>query len=167
MKYALLLLLCGFVLAADAQPDTTKAPYLRFPEFPPVTLLLGDSTATFTKEALVAKKPVLLMLFSPDCSHCQHTAKELVQYKDSLEGIQVVMATLAPLFKMNAFVKEYGLEVVPGLTTGKDIYYFMPSFYAIHNLPFMAFYNRKGRLISVFEGSKSIPQVLEIFRKQK
>lgn len=109
----------------------------------------------------------MLMLFSTDCGHCQQTARELVKYKDSLHGLQIIMATLQPVHKMNAFIKEYGLDEVPNLTVGRDVSFFMPSFFNVHHLPFTAFYDRRGKLISVFEGSIGMTEALRVLGKKE
>jgi thiol-disulfide isomerase/thioredoxin len=169
MKTFLIALLTVFTLAAGAQQggEPTQPGYLRFPTLPPVQLLLGDSTTMFTKADFMKGKNVLLILFSPECEHCQHEAGELVKYKDSLKNVQVVMATIYPLWQMNEFVEKYKIKALPNVVMGKDIYYFMPSFYMIHNLPYMAFYDDKGKLITTFEGTLPLPRVLETFRTGK
>ena len=156
----LIMVACGTVQAQLA--DTAQAPYLRFPTLPPLQLMLGDSTK-YTKGDLPRKKPVLLMLFSPDCSHCQHTAEELLQLKNEIKGIHIVMATLHTLDKMNEFVAKYRLNELPNVVVGRDMYYLMPSYYNIKNLPYLAFYNKKGELIKGFEGSMSVEKILKTF----
>lgn len=159
-----LVLLCSFV--GFSQTDTAQAaPYLRFPGVPAFQLLLGDSTTFYKKESLPKNKPVLLMLFSPDCSHCQHAAEEMVQHKDELKNIQIVMATLHSISQMNAFAETYGLKALPNVVLGKDVYFILPSFYAIHNLPYMAFYKANGDLIRTVEGALPVDKVLELFRQ--
>jgi thioredoxin-related protein len=150
-----------------AQLDTARAPYLRFPTHPPMQLLLGDSTTKYTKADLPSKKPVLLMLFSPECSHCQHTAEEMVQQKDALQNIHIVMATLHSISQMNAFAKKYGLDQMPNVVLGKDIYYILPSYYNIRNLPYLAFYDKNGDLIMGFEGAMPLRRVVEVFEKKR
>jgi len=71
------------------------------------------------------------------------------------------MITFHPLWQMNAFVNDYKLKELPNLVVGKDIYYLMPSFYSIHNLPFLAMYDKKGDLISVFEGSMDVEKAIQ------
>lgn len=164
MKFFTAFCLALFSLAALAQNAPTQAPYLRFPTLPPLQLLLGDSTTKYTKEDLPRKKPVLIMVFSPDCSHCQHTAEELVQRKEAWKGIHIVMATLHPLWQMNAFAEKYGLKSLPNLVVGKDASYILPSFYGLHNLPYLAFYNKKGALIKGFEGSMPLDKILNTFQ---
>jgi thioredoxin-related protein len=164
-KWILSLLIVCISFALHAQvADTALAPYQRFPTLPPIQILLGDSTTKYTKEDLPRKKPVLLMLFSPDCSHCQHTAEEMLAKKDQLKDIHIVMATLHPINQMNAFVEKYKLKQLPNVVVGRDMFYLMPSFYGIKSLPYLAFYNKKGQLIKGFEGSMSIEKILQQFQ---
>ncbi|HUQ96318.1 MAG TPA: redoxin domain-containing protein [Chitinophagaceae bacterium] len=156
-----------FVAASGfSQSDTLTPPYKRFPHIPPFKLLLGDSTTVFTKDSLQKTKPVLLMLFSPECSHCQHTAEELVQHKAELQGVQIIMATMHTITQMNEFSKTYGLAALSNVVLGKDIYFILPPFYSIHNLPYMAFYKANGDLIRTVEGSLPIERVLDVFKKE-
>ena len=159
---SLLIIIASTTLHAQ-MADTTLAPYLRYPTLPPLQLMLGDSTK-YTKEDLPRKKPVLLMLFSPDCSHCQHTAEELLQYKKEIKDIHIVMATLQSIPQMNAFVEKYKLKELPNVVVGRDTYFLMPSYYNIKNLPYLAFYNKKGELIKGFEGSMSVEKILKEFK---
>lgn len=159
-----LLIVCAGISVQAQLEDTTLAPYKRFPTLPPLQILLGDSTTKYTKADLPRRKPVLLMLFSPDCSHCQHTAEELLKYKAEIKDIHIVMATLQSISQMNAFVDKYKLKELPNVVVGRDIYFLMPSYYGIKNLPYLAFYNKKGDLIKGFEGSMSVEKILQQFK---
>jgi thioredoxin-related protein len=105
------------------------------------------------------------MIFSPECGHCQETAQEILRRKDELKNIQIVMATLHTISQMNDFADTYGLKAVPNLVLGKDVYFILPSFYNIHNLPYMAFYKSSGNLIRTVEGSLPLDKVIELFEK--
>jgi thioredoxin-related protein len=164
-KWILKFVVLFISVSAFAQVDSTTPPYKKFPTIPPIQILLGDSASKFTKDNLPDKKPVLIMLFSPECSHCQHEAEELTVHKDDMKDIQVIMITFYPLWQMNEFVNKYKLKELPNVVIGKDIYLVLPSFYSVHNLPFHALYDKKGDLISVFEGSVEISKVLQTFRK--
>lgn len=161
MLKTLVFVLCvGAAFSVAAQADSLTPPYRKFPEPPPFQLLLQDSATIFKKADLKTKTPLLLMIFSPDCSHCQHETEELVKHRDQLKGIQVVMITMHPFDAMKKFISDYKLTTVPEVTVGKDIYYLTPSFYAMHNLPFNAWYDKKKKLINVFEGSMNLNTVL-------
>ena len=49
------------------------------------------------------------------------------------------------------------------IVVAQDTKVFLPAFYMMRSLPYLAFYNRKKQLISVFEGSLPIARILEIF----
>ncbi len=167
MKYLLLAFIMCFSFAGFAQADVLETPYKRFPTLPPIQLLLSDSTTKFTKEDLSRNKPVFVMLFSPECSHCKQSAEELLLYKDEFKNIQIVLATMYSITQMNEFVQTYKLNTLPNVVVGKDMYFLLPPFYGAKNLPFLAFYNKKGKLISVFEGSMPLTKVLQVFKDFK
>jgi thiol-disulfide isomerase/thioredoxin len=166
MKNLLFFLLLFYMSTSIfAQVDSTTPPYKKFPTLPPLQILLGDSATKYTKENLPHNKPVLIMIFSPECSHCQHEAEEMMAHKDDLKDLQVVMVTFHPLWQMNEFVNKYKLNELPNFVIGRDTYFMLPSFYAIHNLPFHAMYDKEGNLITVFEGSMELSKVLDSFKK--
>ena len=71
------------------------------------------------------------------------------------------MSTTFPFDKMVAFYKKYDLDRFNNIIVGKDLGYFLPTFFNIRNLPFLAFYNKKKELISVFEGALPIEKIIE------
>ena len=163
-KFLLLFLAVLFSLHGFSQRDTFPPPYKRFPEYPPVKLLLPDSISYFTKEDLPKKRPVLLMMFNPQCEHCQHETEELVKHIEEFKKVQVVMATSMHFDSMLVFRKKYNLDAFPNIVVGQDTHYFLFSFFENRNLPFHAFYDRKKLLIKVFEGSVSILSILEMYK---
>ena len=162
----LLLLSVIAALAGIGQTDSiAEPPYKRFPTIPPAKLLLTDSISYFTKEKLPKKKAVMLILFSPDCDHCQHETEEIIRRIDDFKKVQIVMATTLPFDKMTEYYKKYNLNRFPNIVVGKDVGYMLPTFYNVRNLPFLAFYNSKKELISVFEGALPIEKILEELKK--
>jgi thioredoxin-related protein len=154
-----------FSLSAFAQTaDPQIPPYKRFPTLPPIQILLSDSTTTYTKAQIPKNKPVLFMIFSPDCSHCQHETEEIKAHMEELKDVQIIMITFHPLWVMNDFISTYGLKEYTNIVVGKDVNYITMGFYQLHNLPYMAMYNKKGYLIEGFEGSLPIPKVIETFK---
>ena len=163
-RFLLVLTITVSVLACAAQKDSLP-PYQRFPELPAFTLLLSDSTTKYTKADLPKNKPVLLFVFSPECSHCQQEAKEMVENKALLKNIHVVMATFYPFPQMNEFAEKYRLAEIPNLVIGKDIFFTLPGFYDIRNLPFHALYSKKGKLIKAMEGSAGLTEMVKLLEE--
>src|SRR5215207_1721954 len=97
MKKCVSVFLIIAALVSNAQQDSMQPPYKRFPTLPPFHILLSDSSSVYAKAQLPKKTPVLFMVFSPDCSHCQHETEDLVKYREKLKDIQIVMITMYPL----------------------------------------------------------------------
>jgi thiol-disulfide isomerase/thioredoxin len=159
------LLLC-LTIPGFAQQDSITPPYKRFSSLPPLQVLLGDSTTIYTKKNVPSNKPVMVMIFSPECSHCQHETEEILAHKAQLKDVEILMVTFHPLWQMNEFVETYKLKEQTNIVVGKDIYLLLPGFYAFHNLPFHALYDKKGELLKVFEGSMDIEKIIESFKDQ-
>jgi thiol-disulfide isomerase/thioredoxin len=165
-KFLTAILLLCMTLSGFSQTDSVVAPYKKFPFFPPVKLLLPDSASFYTRDDLPKKKPVMLMLFNPRCEHCRHETEELVKNIDKFKDIQILMITSMPFDSMLTFREKYKLASFDNIVVAQDPNYFLITYYMLHNLPFLAFYDKKKQLISVFEGSLPIASVLEIFKEK-
>lgn len=166
MKRKLSLLFCLVMISTRllAQADSLKAPYEKVPIFPPVKLLLPDKTS-FTKKDLPAKKPVMLMVFNPECEHCRHETEEMLKHFDLFENTTIVMATMMPFDSMMSFRARYKLADHSNIIVGQDTEYFLAPFYQMSSLPFLAFYDRRGKLISAFNGTLAIEKAAAELKK--
>jgi thiol-disulfide isomerase/thioredoxin len=148
-----------------AQVDSIQPPYKRFPTLPPVKLLLTDSTTYFTKENFTKESPVIIFQFNPECEHCKKETEELLDSIDRLKDVQIVMATMMPFGTLKLFCEKYKLVGYKNIIVAQDIQYFLPVFYRITNLPFLALYDKNGNLITTFDGAIPIRKVIEAFNK--
>ncbi|HYF29668.1 MAG TPA: redoxin domain-containing protein [Chitinophagaceae bacterium] len=164
-----ILLLSALAMCTQAQShnhkaDSIKAAYLRFPTIPPFELLQLDST-TFTKENLQQNTPLLLMFFSPDCDHCQHQTEDLLKDIEKFKNVQIVFASYQPFDQLKAFHEKYKLGRHSNIKLGRDTKYFLPPFYRMFNLPYLALYNSKGALITTFEGNVNTERLAKEFKQ--
>ncbi len=72
-----------------------------------------------------------------------------------------------PFDEMKVFYQEYKLAKYSNVLMARDIKYFFPSFYKFRSLPFLALFNEKGKLITTFEGSTKMAQVVEAFQPRR
>jgi len=164
MKKYFFLLFCLIPLKHSfCQNDYSQPSYKRFPTFPPVKLLMQDSTTVFSKENLPKKTAVLLMIFNPGCDHCQHETEELIKNMNSFKKIQIVMATVMPIAEMKTFIEKYNLAKYKNIVVGKDQHFFLPGFYMINSLPYLAMYDKQGKLLSTFEGTMKMEDLIKVF----
>jgi cytochrome oxidase Cu insertion factor (SCO1/SenC/PrrC family) len=153
--FFLLFLFSYTITNAQQAKDSSLPVYLKNPAIPSFSILTTDS-ATFTKNDLPKNKTVVLIYFSPDCSHCQYEAKQIVQYMDSLRDVMFVWVSYHPLNEIKDFFTKYGLDKFKNVKIGRDTKYFIPTYYKVENTPFIAIYNRQGVFSKEFrEGAKA------------
>lgn len=158
--------LFGFVVVSFvAYTQQPEPPYKRFPTVPPLKLLLTDSTTIFTEKQLKANTPLFFILFSPDCEHCKKETEELIEKIDDFKNIQIVMATFMPVDKMKEFYDNYKLDRFPNIIVGYDMQHILATYYRISYTPFLAFYDKKGKLIEGVQGALPVSKVLEYFKE--
>lgn len=164
------LAICQFVSAQKLpnQPATdsvnASAPFMRYPTIPPFRLLKLDSATYLTKEDLRKNRKTIVMYFSPSCEHCKHqTEAILADFKD-FKDIEIVMATYMPFSEMKEFDEHYKIYEHPNIKIGRDEKFVLPPFYRIKNLPYLALYDRRGNLITTFEGTQKTDTLLKALK---
>ena len=177
MKKAFLIVLvlaCShFLFAQQPTPPASQppapvdsAPYLRFPTIPPFRLLKLDSTTYLTKDDIKKHHLTIVMFFSPDCDHCKHQTESILADYADFSDIEIVMATYQPFSEMKEFYTSYHLADHPNIKIGRDEKFFLAPFYKIRNLPYLALYDKKGNLITTFEGTQKVENILKAFQKK-
>src|ERR1700709_544682 len=73
----------------------------------------------FTASQL-AKGPVVLIYFSPDCEHCQNFTKDLVKNYSVVANKQVVMVTFQNMEMLKPFVTQYNLNKFLNFKVGTE-----------------------------------------------
>jgi thiol-disulfide isomerase/thioredoxin len=151
MKYFIILIsVVALSLSAKAQTDTVPN-YIQIPYIPPFKIQLVDSS-WYSKTNLAAKRPTLILYFSPDCGHCQLETEELLSRSKQLKNLQVVMITSRPYEDMANFAEHYKIDRFPFIKIGWDPQRFVTNFYSVKFTPFSALYDKKGKLVKVYEG---------------
>ncbi|MEO8412195.1 MAG: redoxin domain-containing protein [Ginsengibacter sp.] len=156
MKKLFVLPVCiFFYVIAFSQDDSTAPVYQRFPTIPQFTVYKAPDSTSFTRNDLKKHKPVIFMIFSPDCEHCQHETEKLLANIDKFKNTQIVMITYLPYNEMMIFYKNYKIANYPEITMARDTKFFFPVFFKVTNLPSIFVYDKKGDLKKNFEGSVS------------
>jgi thioredoxin-related protein len=170
---AILALALGHVASAQKLPNqpatdsaNANAPFMRFPTIPPLHLLKLDSASYLTKDDIKKNRKTIIMFFSPDCEHCKHqTENILADFKD-FKDIEIVMATYQPFSEMKDFNTHYRIFDHDNILMGRDEKFALPPFYRIRNLPYLALYDKKGNLITTFEGAQKADTILDAFKRK-
>jgi thioredoxin-related protein len=165
-------LIAGFIILiysavhaqSPAAPVQAVAPYLKNPGIPPFKLIQADSIHYITRDDIKKNHLVMLMFFSPDCEHCKHQTRDILDNFDKFKDIQIVMATFQPFDEMKSFYTYYRIADHGNIYMGRDEHYMLPPYYRMQSLPFLALYDKKGQLITHFEGNQKIETILNAFQ---
>ena len=118
-----------FLYSCFFQEDSTAPVYLRFPTIPQFTVFKAPDSTSFTRDNLKKNKPVVFMIFSPDCEHCQHETEKLLANIDKFKTAQIVMVTYLPYEEMIAFYKKYKIADYPANHHGERYKIFLPRIF--------------------------------------
>jgi thioredoxin-related protein len=172
-RLSIVLVSLFFLSAVSAQtPAQTPVnvpdpPYLKNPGLPPFKLLRVDSSHYVTRDDIKKNHKVLLMFFSPECEHCKHQMRDILADFGKFKDIEIVMATFQPFEEMKSFYNYFRIEDHSNILMGRDEKYMLPPYYRMQSLPFLALYDKKGQLITHFEGNQKIDTILDAFASKE
>jgi thioredoxin-related protein len=148
-------------------PANADAPFMRSPTIPPFHLLKLDSATYLTKDDLKKNRRTIVMFFSPDCDHCKHQTENILANFKKFKDVEIVMATYQPFEEMKVFYAHYKLSEHSNIKIGRDEKFFLAPFYKIRNLPYLALYDKKGNLITTFEGTQTAETLEKAFESKQ
>jgi len=154
-----ILLIAGFQ-QADAQSDSIPV-YQRFPDLPVFTIMTAPDSIKFSKADIRKKRPTLIMIFSPDCSHCQVATKDLLDHMDLFKKTQIIMVSSLDFSHIKKFYEDYKIADYPNITIGRDGSYYLGTFYKVHSYPSLYLYDKKGKFVKTFVGDIKMESVAE------
>ena len=156
-KSAFIFLMLVININVFSQTDTT-APYLKTKLLPAFSLLTIDSVE-FSQSILDEKKNTIIMLFNPECDHCQEQLELLLSVLQVVQSAQIILSSIETHEKNRIFYNKNHLEKYPFVHLGKDYKYFFGAYYRPNTIPVLAFYNAKKQLIFFNQGNTKRKQV--------
>jgi thioredoxin-related protein len=135
------------------------------PVIAPYKMLKMDNTYT-TNADLQKNKPVMLIYFAPDCSHCQKLIYDMKPKMSSFKDLQVVMITFTDIKMVKAFDHDFNISAYKNFTMGTEGYGgSVQKYYQITTTPFVAVYDRNGFLVKSFTKVPKVPELIEAVKK--
>jgi hypothetical protein len=156
----------GLANQPATDPANAQAPFMRYPTLPPFRLLKLDSATYLTKDDVKKNRRTIVMFFSPDCEHCKHQTEAILADFKKFKDIEIVMATYQPFEELKEFNTHYKIYEHPNIKIGRDEKFFLPPFYKIRNLPYLALYDKKGQLVTTFEGTQKVDTIMNAFNEK-
>jgi outer membrane protein OmpA-like peptidoglycan-associated protein len=163
-KSVFTLLLFFGVTVSFAQ--TTTADYTTLP-MPAFGISKVPDSSLFTRGDLSKDKETIIMIFSPDCEHCQRETDSLIAHIDLFKDVQIVMASPLDYVEISKFYKDYHIANYPVITMGRDGSYVWGKFFNVHNFPSIYVYDKNGQLKKSFEGSYAVQKIAAVLEPVK
>jgi cytochrome oxidase Cu insertion factor (SCO1/SenC/PrrC family) len=126
---------------------------INFKTYPtlPAYKLVSSSGETFTSSSILQKKsPLVVIYFSPTCSHCQQQAEDITSNMNQFKDAQFLFVTSYPQSDTKPFLNQYAIEKFKNITFGYDSTFSMGKFYLLESLPGIFIYNKNGELKTFF-----------------
>jgi thiol-disulfide isomerase/thioredoxin len=140
--------------------------YIRNRNIPAFITYKAPDSALFTNKDIHKGVPVLLMVCSPDCGHCQHVTTDILKNISHFKKTQLLMFTWLPYSDMMSFYKTYKIADYPQLTLAWDSKYFFLPYYHVQTFPKLIVYDKKGKFVKEFQGNIQIEEVWKAMGKK-
>jgi hypothetical protein len=125
------------------QPDLSVVRYVQHPE-----------------PDMLDNKPTVIVLFNPDCEHCQYEATQMRQHQTDFVRAGVYWLTTESAGRARAFARQFGLDSLPTMHVGtltRDESY---RLFGATGVPHLFIYGSDGQLRKEYKGEVKIEAVL-------
>lgn len=145
-----ILLLLATVFLSPVKPAAQTAG-----QIPPFSMTLANGLY-FSSAQVPKGKPVLLIYFDPECDHCHTLMNGFFKRPADFGSAEVLMITYKPINEIQAFAKAYQTYKYPNIKVGTEgTTYYLRNYYRMQNTPFVALYNKEGKMVTVYQ--KEVP----------
>ena len=144
-------------LSAFCQKDTLEKYQKEMPNS--FTIINVVDSSKFTQDNLEKKEKTLFIVFSPDCGHCQHFMKQMMDSIDLFRKTQIIMVSAMEYVHIKKFYDDFKVATSPFITIGRDANYYFGSYFSTRQFPSIYIYDKKGRFVKKFEGGGIIKEI--------
>jgi len=154
-KIRISIVLIGLLILGACSRTEKKEPAVN--DLPPVTITLLNGTSVNLK---TLEGNVMLVLFFPDCDHCQRESAAIQQHLAKFKSYTLYFLSTAPTTEIETFSRDYKLNgydnVHFGVTTVQEV---LDNFGAVATPSVYLYAN--GMKTKVFNGETAIEEILK------
>lgn len=138
-----------------------SAPYLIDKRVPSFSMTTIDGKEITNKDLPTKYKYTCIIIFSPDCSHCEHAGDEFNKNADKFKNVLFIWDSYRDMDLIKKFAAKYNLANKPNIVIGRDGGFTIPSFFRPRMTPFVALYD-KGTFVKVWEQGVEPDELIKI-----
>ncbi len=147
----------------DAPPT-----YVTYPDLPSFNIRLLDSFTVYNTFNIPKGKPVLLVLFDPDCKHCKDLTRVFMEKKDSLADIDMYWMTLnSSMTLTRQFYDDFHFRDLKNLKIiGRDYEFFFIDYFKPQHTPGLVLYDENKKYVKFWDGGTTVTELYELTHKK-
>lgn len=155
-----LFLLVGWTLfSAFTAPVTVKTGMEGRP-LPAFDMQLYDSLTHLNTADIPTGQPLIVIGFSPTCTHCQAETADIIKNIDKFRNARICFTTDFPLKEMQVYYRYYKLKQYPNIIMGRDSTNSFLTYFKANTVPYTAVYDSQKRLKRVMNGQAAAANLL-------
>jgi len=137
-----------------------NSPYLKDNRIPAFSIT-GMDGKEITNKQLPKYKFTCIIIFSPDCPHCQKEASEINKYPAKFKDVLFIWDSFRDMESIKKFAINFNLMNKPNIIIGRDPNFTIASFFRPRMTPFMALY-LNGSLLKVYEQGADVLEMAKL-----
>jgi peroxiredoxin len=106
------------------------------------------------------KGKMLLILFQPDCDHCQREAVDFRENMEHFKNIPMYFVSASTIEEVQKFADEYKLSQFPNIRWGTTTVSNILSTYGAIDAPSVYLYDEQGKLVHNFNGEVAVEVIV-------
>ncbi len=111
-------------------------------------------------------KPTIIIVFSPDCSHCQVLMDGIFKKINHFKNTNIIMATFVHPKEIIAFEKKYQTTKYSNVTVGTDEpVFFLQKYYQLTNTPFTVLYDKNRKFVASYKKEVITDDLIRMLEK--
>jgi peroxiredoxin len=157
--WIVLILVCLAISCSSKRSEKDSAQAIaETNDLPPLPVRLSDGNTIQTKDL---KGKTILVLFQPDCDHCQNEARQIQENLASFKEYRLYFISSSPIAEIEKFASDYQLAGYDNVAFG-----WTPTEAVINTLgpiqaPSVYIYSEKGKLVKAINGEVDISVILK------
>lgn len=125
---------------------------------PPITIRLTDGTDVKVREQ---NHKMILVLFQPDCDHCQDEAKQIRSRLDAFKDYDMYFISSEANEVIMKFSKDYDLFNKPNVKFGHTSVDDVLNHFGSISTPSIYIYKESGELVQSFDGLVDVQVIVQ------
>ena len=154
------LLLLGLIIFqfSCAKSKQEEADKVVANDLPAMQIQLTDGK---TVDAKKLEGKTILVLFQPDCDHCQREAEQIRENLNAFRDYKLYFVSSAAKPEIEKFAKDYGLSEEENISFGSTTVQSVLDNFGPIQAPSMYIYSENGTLVQALNGEVDISVILK------